>query len=145
LAQFHVEPTAAQWPFRLRNAHGITTEAGGPLSEEQAQPLPQVLHKRDTPHPVRSTAHCEEPMSTDQSWYDQAHSARRTNRQQTGANPDTTAPSAHVYEHHTATADGDQPPMGDDAAAHDTNVKQPAPGSTQPPADQITDDHRKQD
>ncbi|MFD7284113.1 DUF2637 domain-containing protein, partial [Streptomyces sp. NPDC059862] len=142
LAQFHTEPTAAQRSHRLRNAYGITTQAGRPLPQEQVQPLPQALPKRDTPHPVRSTAHGEEPMPTDQSWDDQVHSARSAHRQQPGASPETTAPSAHVYEHHTATADGDQPPLGDDAAAPDTDVTQPAPGSTPLPADQVTDDHR---
>ncbi len=46
IAQFQVEPTAAQWAFWLRDQYGISTGASDPLSEAQLQPLLQVLQNR---------------------------------------------------------------------------------------------------
>jgi hypothetical protein len=62
IAQFHVEPTAAQWAVWLRDAYGISTAAGAPLSEEQVQPLLRVLPRRAVPH-TEEIAVSEEPQA----------------------------------------------------------------------------------
>lgn len=97
IAQFQVEPTAAQWAFWLRDAYGISTGTGGPLSEEQVHPLLQVLQKRYAPH-TEETATSGEPQPTDQSWYDYFHSAWRNYEQEHGAYPDAAALAAYVHE-----------------------------------------------
>ncbi|MFC7266379.1 DUF2637 domain-containing protein [Streptomyces lutosisoli] len=56
IAEFQVEPSAAQWALWLRDTYGISTGSGGPLSEGQAQPLLQVLK-------ARYALHREEPQS----------------------------------------------------------------------------------
>ncbi|WP_328499649.1 DUF2637 domain-containing protein [Streptomyces sp. NBC_00457] len=62
IAQFHVEPTAAQWALWLRDAYGISTAAGAPLSEEQTQPLLRVLPRRAVPQ-TEEIAVSEEPQA----------------------------------------------------------------------------------
>ncbi|WP_235614096.1 DUF2637 domain-containing protein [Streptomyces olivochromogenes] len=49
IAQVQAEPTASQFAAFLRSEYGITTAAGGPLSDEQLQPLLRVLQQRYAP------------------------------------------------------------------------------------------------
>jgi hypothetical protein len=46
IAQVQPEPTASQFTAFLRSEYGITTAVGGPLSDEQLQPLLRVLQHR---------------------------------------------------------------------------------------------------
>ncbi len=116
IAQFRVEPTVTQWALWLRDAYGITTGAGGPLSEEQAQPLLQVLRER-------YAAHAEEPVAIGEpqpagqpadQWYDYFYSAWRTYAQERRVYPDAAALAAFAYERDTITGDGGRPITGDD-------------------------------
>ncbi|WP_331765326.1 DUF2637 domain-containing protein (plasmid) [Streptomyces sp. NBC_01384] len=111
--QFQVEPTPAQWAFWLRDAYGISTGAGGPLSEEQVQPLLQVLQKRYVPH-TEEIAASGEPQSIDQSWHDYFYSAWRSYEHERGAYPDAVALAAYVYERDGITGAGDRPISGED-------------------------------
>ncbi|MFG2425377.1 hypothetical protein ACGFWD_41095, partial [Streptomyces sp. NPDC048448] len=114
LAQFQAAPTAAQWGLWLRDRYGISTGAGEPLSEEQLQPLLQVLRARyataDSERPVGE----EEPA--DQSWYDYFHSAWQEYKQQHGIFPDAAALAVYLYERDAIAGDGGQPITGADLA-----------------------------
>ncbi|MFK4227549.1 hypothetical protein [Streptomyces sp. NPDC019890] len=137
IARFQVEPTPAQWAFWLRDAYGITTGAGSPLSQEQVQPLLQVLQERyavRAEEPVAS----DEPQATDQpadQWYDYFYSAWRTYERERGAYPDAAALAAYVYERDTITGDGGRPITGDDLADLVTSFQEREFGDAEPPAD----------
>jgi hypothetical protein len=137
IAQFQVEPSPAQWALWLRDAYGITTGAGGPLSEEQVQPLLQVLQERYAARAEEPVA-SDEPQATDPTadqWYDYFHSAWRTYEQQRGAYPDAAALAAYVYERDTITGDGGRPITGDDLADFVTSFQKREFGTAEPPAD----------
>ncbi|WP_455356703.1 DUF2637 domain-containing protein [Streptomyces sp. SYSU K217416] len=142
IAQYKVEPTGTQWALWLRDAYGITTGAGDPLSEDQVQPLLQVLQERyavRAEEPVAS----DEPPSTDQSadqWYDYFYSAWRTYEQERGAYPDAAALAAYVYERDTITGDGGRPITGDDLADFVTSFHEREFGTTEPPAGEAAAD-----
>ncbi|MFH9016070.1 DUF2637 domain-containing protein [Streptomyces sp. NPDC017943] len=114
LTQFQAEPTPAQWAYWLRDTYGISTGSGDPLSEDQVQPLLQVLQ-------ARYALDHQEPDATDEAepvdqWYDYFHSAWRTYAQEYGAYPDAAALAAYVYERDSITGDGGRPITGDDLA-----------------------------
>ncbi|MFJ9482890.1 hypothetical protein ACIRRI_49505, partial [Streptomyces mirabilis] len=138
IAQFQVEPTVTQWALWLRDAYGITTGAGGPLSEEQAQPLLQVLQER-------YAAHAEEPGATDEpqpadqptdQWYDYFYSAWRTYAQECGVYPGAAALAAFAYERDTITGDGGRPITGDDLADFVRSFQEREFGSSGPAAEE---------
>ncbi|WP_246113595.1 DUF2637 domain-containing protein [Streptomyces montanus] len=131
IAQFQVEPSPAQWAFWLRDAYGISTGTGGPLSEEQVQPLLQVLQKRYAPH-TEETAASGAPQETDQSWYDYFYSAWLSYQQERGAYPDAAALAAYVYERDTITGDGGQPITGDDLESFLASFQEREFGQTEP-------------
>ncbi|WP_406132311.1 DUF2637 domain-containing protein [Streptomyces sp. NBC_00989] len=119
ITQFQVEPTSAQWALWLRDAYGITTGVGGPLSEEQVQPLLLVLQER---YGVRA----EEPVAADElqatgqpadQWYDYFYSAWSAYAEEYGTYPDAAALAAYLYERDAITGDGGRPITGDDLAA----------------------------
>ncbi|MCX4598278.1 DUF2637 domain-containing protein [Streptomyces sp. NBC_01549] len=116
IAEFQIEPTPAQWALWLRDTYGISTGSGGPLSEDQAQPLLQVLQERYALH-REEPADSDAAEPADQSWYDYFHSAWRTYAQEHGTYPDAAALAAYVYERDSITGDGGQPITGYDLAA----------------------------
>ncbi|MFF4139182.1 hypothetical protein ACFY1B_49170 [Streptomyces mirabilis] len=113
IAQFQVEPTAAQWAFGLRDQYGISAGASDPLSEAQLQPLLQVLQNRYAIPAVETTG-VKEPQPTDRSWYDYFYSAWRSYEQERGDYPDAGALAAYVYERDGVTGAGDRPISGED-------------------------------
>ncbi|MDQ1051888.1 hypothetical protein QFZ76_010213 [Streptomyces sp. V4I2] len=137
LAQFQAEPTPAQWAFWLRDTYGISTGSGDPLSDDQVQPLLQVLQKR---YALVS----QEPAATNgaepaDQWYDYFHSAWRTYAQEFGMYPDAAALAAYVYERESTTGDGGRPITGDDLAAFVTSFEEREFGSSGPPAGDAAD------
>ena len=130
LAQFQTEPTPTQWAFWLRDTYGISTGSGDPLSEDQVQPLLQVLQKR---YALVS----QEPAATDgaepaDQWYDYFHSAWRTYAQEFGTYPDAAALAAYVYERDAITGDGGRPITGQDLAAFVVSFEEREAGSSGP-------------
>ncbi|MEU5282307.1 hypothetical protein AB0G87_38630, partial [Streptomyces asoensis] len=123
IAKWQVEPTPDQWALWLRDAYGIFTGSGSPLSEDQAQPLLQVLR-------ARYALHSEHPAASggadtgDQSWYDYFHSAWRTYAQERGTYPDAAALAAYVYERDSITGDSGRPITADDVAGFVTSFKE---------------------
>ncbi|MFJ8502139.1 DUF2637 domain-containing protein [Streptomyces sp. NPDC093992] len=140
LAQFQAEPTAAQWALWLRDAYGISTGTGNPLSESQVQPLLQVLQQRYAPEPKDPAAvsgpDLEEPQSADQSWYDYFLSAWRAYHQEQGVYPDAAALAAHVYERDAITGTGGRPVTAQDLAEFVALFQRHESGSGEAPADE---------
>ncbi|MEU9014634.1 DUF2637 domain-containing protein [Streptomyces sp. NPDC048479] len=146
IAQFQVEPTATQWALWLRDAYGITTGAGGPLSEEQVQSLLQVLQERYAAHAGEPAA-SDEPQPADQptdQWYDYFYSAWRTYAQERGAYPDAAALAAFVYERDTITGDGGRAIIGDDLADFVTSFQECQFGGRGPAAEESAADPGEQ-
>jgi len=133
LVQFQVEPTAAQWAFWLRDAYGISTGTGGPLSQEQVEPLLQVLRMRYAPHTEEPTA-SDEPQETDQ-WDDYFYSAWRAYAQERGAYPDAAALAAYVYETDGITGADGRPLAGEDLKDFVVIFQQRASGDAEPSAE----------
>ncbi|WP_455567644.1 DUF2637 domain-containing protein [Streptomyces bobili] len=113
VTQFQAEPTAAQWALWLRDAYGISTGAGEPLSPAQLQPLLQVLQNRYA-IAATETADVDEPQVTDQSWYDYFYSAWRSYADEHGTYPDAVALAAYVYERDAIKGSGGNPITGED-------------------------------
>lgn len=131
LVRFRAEPTPGQWAQWLRDVYGISTGAGGPLSDDQVQPLLQVLKKRYAPQ-SEETALPEEPVTTE--WYDYFHTAWRTYAQERGAYPDAAALALYVYERDAITGNDGQPFTGNDLARFVSSFQEREFGSTRPPA-----------
>ncbi|MEU9214838.1 hypothetical protein AB0D27_45150, partial [Streptomyces sp. NPDC048415] len=146
IARFRVEPAPAQWALWLRDGYGITTGAGGPLSEEQVQPLLQVLQERyaaRSEEPVASV----EPQAADQSagqWDDYFYSAWRTYEQERGTYPDAAALAAHVYERDGITGADGRPVTGEDLADFVATFREREFASTGPPAEEAAADPGEQ-
>ncbi|MEU1536146.1 hypothetical protein ABZ460_43380, partial [Streptomyces fagopyri] len=114
LARFQAEPTTAQWARWLRDRYGISTGAGEPLSEEQLQPLLQVLRVRYTTSDSQDGVGEEE--LADQSWYDYFHSAWQEYKHQHGIFPNAAALALYLYERDAITGDWGQPITAADLA-----------------------------
>ncbi|MFJ2241891.1 DUF2637 domain-containing protein [Streptomyces sp. NPDC087859] len=89
IASFQSEPTAAQFAYWLQE-HGITTAAGGLLTDAQLQPLLQVLARRYGPTPEPVTA--EQQADDELSWYGYFSNAWFAYAQERGAYPRMPAP-----------------------------------------------------
>jgi hypothetical protein len=139
LIQFQAERTPTQWAFWLRDRYGISTGAGAPLSEEQVQPLLQVLQARYALH-LQEPAGSDEAEPDDQSWYDYFHTAWTTYAHEHGTYPDAAALAAYVYERDAITGSSGQPITGDDLADFVTTFQEQTSGSTQPPAEETAAD-----
>ncbi|MEU0031745.1 DUF2637 domain-containing protein [Streptomyces sp. NPDC006335] len=138
LTQFQAEPTPTQWAYWLRDTYGISTGSGAPLSEDQVQPLLQVLQARYALD-SRETAATDEPEPADQ-WYDYFHSAWRTYAQEHGAYPDAAALAAYVYERDSISGDGGRPITGDDLAAFVASFQEHELGNSEPPSGETAAD-----
>ncbi|MEU6890132.1 hypothetical protein ABZ918_34145, partial [Streptomyces viridosporus] len=139
LAQFQAEPTAAQWALWLRDAYGISTGTGTPLSETQVQPLLQVLQQRYAPETEDPAAvsgpDLEEPQPEDQSWYDYFLSAWHAYHQEQGVHPDAAALAAYVYQRDAITGTSGQPITAEDLADFVALFQQRESGRSGAPAD----------
>jgi len=90
MATFGIEPTSAQFALWLRDQYGIATAAGGPLSNEQLEPLPRLLKQRDTLSAETRTAP-QAPYDADDGWGDYFDNAWLAYAQEHGAYPDADA------------------------------------------------------
>ncbi|CAM5660047.1 hypothetical protein SGRIM128S_06037 [Streptomyces griseomycini] len=149
LAQFQTEPTATQWALWLRDAYGISTGTGNPLSETQVQPLLQVLQQRYKPEPKDPAAVSgpdrEEPQPADQSWYDYFLSSWHAYHQEQGLYPDAAALAAYVYERDAITGTGGRPVTAQDLAEFVALFQQHESGSAETPADEAAASSGAQD
>lgn len=143
IAQFQIEPTTAQWAFWLRDRYGISTGAGEPLSEQQLQPLLQILQKRYG-IPTLETTTVEEPQPTGQSWNDYFYNAWRSYGQERGAYPDAAALAAYVYERDAITGDDGQPIKGKDLSAFVASFQKRELGMSELPAEGTTDPNEQE-
>ncbi|MFE5372453.1 DUF2637 domain-containing protein [Streptomyces mirabilis] len=113
--QFQTEPTATQFAYFLRDEFGISTAAGGPLSDDQLQPLLKVFQQHYTspaeaPPPPGDT----EPAAADESWDGFFYSAWLTYAHQYGQYPDAAALAAYVFQRDGITAADGQPLTDED-------------------------------
>ncbi|MEU9214813.1 DUF2637 domain-containing protein [Streptomyces sp. NPDC048415] len=134
IAEFQIEPTPAQWALWLRDTYGISTGSGGPLSEDQAQPLLQVLQARYALH-RQGPADSDAAEPADQ-WDDYFSSAWRIYEQERGTYPGAAALAAYVYERDGITGAGGRPVSSEDVADLIAAFREREFASTGPPAEE---------
>ncbi|EST18018.1 DUF2637 domain-containing protein [Streptomyces roseochromogenus] len=103
LSNFQAEPTAAQFALWIHDNLGIGTGVGEPLSDEQVQPLLEVLKERYgaemPPDDAETAADGPQEQGGDEfSWEDYFHSAWVAYTQERGGQPSGAALAAYVYE-----------------------------------------------
>ncbi|MFE4754249.1 DUF2637 domain-containing protein [Streptomyces mirabilis] len=100
IAQVQAEPTASQFAAFLRDEYGITTAAGGPLSDEQLQPLLRVLQQRYAPpaDPVIAPDETEGIPEEEPSWEEFFYSAWLAYAGEHDQYPDAAALAAYVFQ-----------------------------------------------
>jgi hypothetical protein len=114
-SQFQTEPTAAQFASFLRNEVGISTAAGGPLSDDQLLPLLRAFQQHYTsPAEAPPAPGDTEPAAADESWDGFFYSAWLTYAHQYGQYPDAAALAAYVFQRDGITAADSQPLTGED-------------------------------
>ncbi|MET8411858.1 DUF2637 domain-containing protein [Streptomyces sp. NPDC005195] len=113
--QFQTEPTAAQFAYFLRDEFGISTAAGGPLSDDQLQPLLKAFQQHYTPPAEAQPAPGDtQPAPADESWDAFFYSAWLTYARQYGQYPDAATLAAYVFQRDGITRAGGQPLTGED-------------------------------
>ncbi|MEU9737454.1 hypothetical protein AB0E07_39290, partial [Streptomyces sp. NPDC048002] len=118
VAAFGFEPTRAQFALWIQDQYGIATAAGGPLSDEQIEPLIRLLKQRQTleaedggePEP-------EAAYDAVDGWSDYFYNAWLAYAQEHGTYPDTDALAAYVYQRDQITGSTGQPLTGADVAS----------------------------
>ncbi|MDX2916154.1 DUF2637 domain-containing protein [Streptomyces griseiscabiei] len=144
LANFQTEPTATQFAEWLQ-AHGITTAAGGLLTDEQLQPLLLILNQR---YGSSSEPAAQEPQTDDDvSWHQYFYGSWLMYAQEHGAYPDATALAAYVYERDNITGPDGRRVTGEDLKAfvdaflqREFDEADPAVGQEANDPDEHTDD-----
>ncbi|TVZ90435.1 uncharacterized protein DUF2637 [Streptomyces sp. BK340] len=139
IAAFGVEPDSAQFAYWLQDQYGIATAVGGPLSEEQLNPLLQLLKQRHTP-----AAEAEEgterqgvpDADDDLTWDDYFYNAWLTYAQEHGAYPDASALALYVYERDQITNGNGQPITGQDLEGFVATIQHSEFADTEPPAEE---------
>ncbi|WP_328759216.1 DUF2637 domain-containing protein [Streptomyces sp. NBC_00271] len=115
--QFQTEPTAAQFASFLRDEFGISTAAGGPLSDDQLLPLLRAFQQHYTsPAEAHPAPDDTEPAAADKSWDGFFYSAWLTYAHQYGQYPDAAALAAYVFQRDGITGATGQPLTGEDLA-----------------------------
>ncbi|GAB1331742.1 hypothetical protein ACE1SV_60810 [Streptomyces sennicomposti] len=137
IAAFGFEPTSSQFALWLQDQYGIATAAGGPLSDEQLEPLLQLLKQRHTPA-AEDGAESQAPSDTDDGWGDYFYNAWLAYAQEHGAYPDADALAAYVYERDQITGGNGQPITGADLEYFVSTFRQREFDETEPPADEET-------
>ncbi|MFI1169610.1 hypothetical protein ACH4UM_40225, partial [Streptomyces sp. NPDC020801] len=101
LAAFGFESTSAQFARSLQDPYGIATAAGGPLSGEQPERLPQALKQRKAPTGI-SEDECgpEDAQGVDDglTWGDYFYNAWLTYAQERGSYPNADTLAQYVYQ-----------------------------------------------
>ncbi|MFE2719554.1 hypothetical protein ACFXKI_48750, partial [Streptomyces mirabilis] len=114
-SQFQIEPTAAQFASFLRDEFGISTAAGGPLSDDQLLPLLRAFQQHYTsPAEVHPAPGDTEPAAADESWDGFFYSAWLTYAHQYGEYPDAAVLAAYVFQRDGITGADGQPLTGED-------------------------------
>ncbi|WP_236569841.1 DUF2637 domain-containing protein [Streptomyces mexicanus] len=134
MTAFGFEPTTTQFALWLRDQYGIATTAGGPLPNEQLEPLLRILKQRHTPSADDGTEP-QAPHDTDDGWADYFYNAWLTYAQEHGAHPDAAALATYLYERDQITGGDGQPITGADLEGfvatfrqHEFDETEPHPG-----------------
>ncbi|MFB7509348.1 DUF2637 domain-containing protein, partial [Streptomyces broussonetiae] len=133
MAAFGIEPTSEQFALWLQDQYGIATAAGGPLSDEQLQPLLRLLKQRHTPA-VENGTEPQAQQDTDDGWGDYFYNAWLAYAQEHGVHPDAGALATYVYERDQITGGNGQPITGEDLEGYVAAFRQREFGETEPPA-----------
>ncbi|MEU6510995.1 DUF2637 domain-containing protein [Streptomyces sp. NPDC046942] len=131
MAAFGYEPTSAQFALWLQDQYSIATAAGGPLSDEQLEPLLRLLKQRHTPSAEEGT----EPQAlhdADDGWGDYFYNAWLMYAQQYGAYPDAAALAQYVYQRDGITGADGQPVTGADVESFVAEFEEREYGSSAP-------------
>jgi hypothetical protein len=142
IAHFQTEPPAVQFAHWLKE-HGITTAAGGPLTDAQLQPLLQVLKQRYSPQldPAAASQQTDDELS----WEDYFYNSWLAYGQEHGAYPDAATLAAYVYERDQITGPVGRPLTGEDLDAFVEVFQQREFAQSEPPvmaaADERTEQH----
>ncbi len=137
IAAFGFEPTSAQFALWLQDQYGIATAAGGPLSDEQLEPLLQLLKQRHT-LAAEDGSESQDPSNADDGGGDYFYNAWLAYAQEQGAYPDAAALAAYVYERDQITGGNGQPITGADLEYFVSTFRQREFDETEPPADEET-------
>ncbi|MFF2902355.1 hypothetical protein ACFVU1_38910, partial [Streptomyces sp. NPDC057966] len=95
-ATFAPGPTNQQVALWLQDQHGITTAAGDPLSDDQLQPLLQVLKQHGAPEPADEAG--PGTPQEEETWGDYFYSAWLTCASERGLYPDAAVLAEYVYQ-----------------------------------------------
>jgi hypothetical protein len=139
VANFQTEPSATEFAYWLQD-HGITTAAGGLLTDAQLQPLLQVLNRRYGP----ASEPVEQQVDDGLSWYDYFYNSWLAYAQEHGAYPDAGALAAYVYERDQIAGPDGRPLTGADLQAFVEDFQQREFTETVPHAEVPADDSREQ-
>ncbi|MGW7208427.1 DUF2637 domain-containing protein [Streptomyces sp. NPDC054837] len=142
IANFQTEPTATQFAYWLQE-HGVTTAAGGLLTDAHLQPLLQVLAQRNGPAPEPVAA--EQQGDDELSWYDYFYNSWFAYAQEHGAYPDAGALAEYVYERDQIAGPGGRALTGADVEAFVEDFQQrevtEASSHAEDPADAAREPH----
>ncbi|MFC9290430.1 DUF2637 domain-containing protein [Streptomyces sp. NPDC057052] len=139
IAAFGFEPTSAQFAVWLQDQYGIATAAGKPLSDEQLEPLLQLLKQRRTPAAAAEDGTKPHvPNETDNGWGDYFYNAWLAYAQEHKVYPDADALAMYVYERDQITSGNNQPFTGADLEDFVSAFRQRQFDETEPPADEET-------
>jgi hypothetical protein len=121
LSNFQAQPTTAQFALWIHDNLGIGTGVGEPLSEEQVQPLLEVLKARygaEVPDDSKTAVDGPQQQAGDEfSWEDYFHSAWVAYAQEHGGQPSAAALATYVYERDGITKADGGPITGEDLEA----------------------------
>ncbi|MFF8932331.1 DUF2637 domain-containing protein [Streptomyces longwoodensis] len=138
LASYQADPTSAQFALWLQDQYGIATAAGRPLSDEQIEPLLQLLKER---YSLAPDSAAEAQQEDDElSWHHYFHNAWLAYKQEHGIDPDAATLATYVYERDEITNDNGQPVTGADLEDYVSVFRQRAFAETQPPAHHAVDE-----
>ncbi|MFE1989546.1 hypothetical protein ACFW9Q_52005, partial [Streptomyces mirabilis] len=138
IAQATSEPTASQFAAFLRSEYGITTAAGGPLSDEQLQPLLRVLQQRYAAPagPVIAPDDREGVPEEEPSWEEFFYSAWLAYAGEHDQYPDAAALAAYVFQRDGITGATGHPLMGEDLEDFVAAFQEREFGDAEPPVEE---------
>ncbi|MGW2525352.1 DUF2637 domain-containing protein [Streptomyces sp. NPDC001617] len=138
MAAFGFEPTSAQFAMWLQDRYGIATAAGGPLSDEQLEPLLRLLKERHTPA-AETGAVPRDLDGADAGWGDYFCNAWRAYGQEHGAYPDAATLATYVYRRDQITGGDGRPITGGDLEGFVAAFRQREFDEAEPPGEEAAD------
>jgi hypothetical protein len=114
VAAFGFEPTSAQFALWLQDRYGIATAAGGPLSDEQLEPLLTLFKERHVPSVDPETDPQDGLHGAGDGWGDYFYNAWLAYAQEHGAYPHAAALATYVYGRDQITGGNGQPITAED-------------------------------